>query len=259
VGKFYKRGDASGCILKQQARENSVLGVDGCRAGWVAARLSPDRAEYSLHVYRSFAGLLAAHADAACIAVDIPIGLSECFAQRRCDRQARALLGPRRSSVFPAPDRRLLGFDEYQAANRFSRAQCGKGISQQCFHIFRKIAEVDAIMSPALQERIFEVHPEIAFQAASGRSHLEYPKRRVEGFEERRSILHRIFPEASIPPRSLIVKSVAGARTGDVQPDDILDALIAAWTALRHSRNEHEQVPDECEYDPRGLRMEIIF
>jgi predicted RNase H-like nuclease len=55
------------------------------------------------------------------------------------------------------------------------------------------------------------------------------------------------------------VKSVAGARTGDVQPDDILDALIAAWTALRHPRNEHERVPDECEYDPRGLRMEIIF
>ena len=41
--------------------------------------------------------------------------------------------------------------------------------------------------------------------------------------------------------------------------DGILDALIAAWTALRHSRNDHEWVPDECEYDPRGLRMEIIF
>jgi predicted RNase H-like nuclease len=210
-------------------------------------------------MHKNFAQLLEAHANAVSIAVDIPIGLSESFTPRRCDQEARQVLGPRRSSVFPAPDRRLLAFETHAQASAFSRSECCKGISQQCFHIFRKIAEVEAIITPALQAKIFEVHPEVSFQAASDLSRLQHSKRKREGYEERRSILSRVFPNASIPERSLIVKSVSGARAGDIQPDDILDAMIAAWTARRHSRNEHIRIPRVPEHDPRGLRMEIIF
>ena len=38
------------------------------------------------------------------LAIDIPIGIPEAGA-RPADREARALLGPRRNSVFPAPVR----------------------------------------------------------------------------------------------------------------------------------------------------------
>jgi predicted RNase H-like nuclease len=53
--------------------------------------------------------LLLAHPDAA-IAIDIPIGLTETGEPRLCDVQARRFIDPRKSSIFPAPDRRLLQF-----------------------------------------------------------------------------------------------------------------------------------------------------
>jgi predicted RNase H-like nuclease len=236
----------------------SVLGVDGCRGGWIAARWSQHPAGFSFTLHHAFADLLAQHSDALCIAVDLPIGLSQCFSARKCDREARRLLGSRGSSVFPAPDRRLLDFhDDYPQANAFSKRECHKGISKQAFHIFWKIAEVDACMSADIQSRVFEVHPELSFQIAAERP-LKYSKRKPEGYEERRQILSRHFDGLEFPIRSKIRALVPGASAAEVQPDDILDAMIAAWTALRRLRGEQMTVPSLAEYDPRGLRMEIV-
>jgi predicted RNase H-like nuclease len=93
---------------------------------------------------------------------------------------------------------------------------------------------------------------------AAGRP-LQHSKRSPEGYEERREILRRHFVELVIPARSEIRALVPGARAAEVQPDDILDAMITAWTALRHTRGEHGRVPSEPEFDARGLRMEIIY
>ena len=76
---------------------------------------------------------------------DIPEGQP-----RQCDPQARAVLGPRRNSVYPAPDRRLLDAPHYQEALARSRLVTGKGISRQTFAICHKIAEVDRLMTPLL-------------------------------------------------------------------------------------------------------------
>src|SRR5207248_11510271 len=75
-----------------------LAGVDGCRAGWVVA------ADSGAFVAASFAEILAERFDL--VLIDIPIGLPD--GPRACDLGARVLLGPRRSSVFPAPSRRLL-------------------------------------------------------------------------------------------------------------------------------------------------------
>lgn len=242
---------------------DKVVGVDGCRCGWIAASYSPQSSSFSFSLHQSFAALLDEHRSAISIGVDIPIGLSESFTPRNCDRRARELIGPRRSSVFPAPDRRILKLAPYAAANTFAREECDKGISQQCFHIMPKIAEVDGIMTSKVQARIFEVHPEVCFWAASGRVTLMHSKRTLEGYEERCSILRKAFPHANFAAlpgkRPEIVWQTLHVTSREVQPDDILDAMIAAWTALRHSRNEHSRIPDTAEYDPRGLRMEIVF
>jgi predicted RNase H-like nuclease len=58
-------------------------------------------------IYASFAQLLASHLGAM-VAIDIPIGLTETGEARTCDIEARRLVGLRRSSIFPAPDRRIL-------------------------------------------------------------------------------------------------------------------------------------------------------
>lgn len=83
--------------------------MDGCPAGWVA--VESDGRAWSARVFRSFGELLAAYPEAAAVGVDMPIGLAE-EGPRACDGLARARLGPRRSSVFPAPSRRLLGLIE---------------------------------------------------------------------------------------------------------------------------------------------------
>src|SRR2546422_11663063 len=94
-----------------------LLGVDGCPGGWCAVALEVGEGRpraAGAHVYRSFAEILAA--DAAVICIDIPIGLLDVPGQRRCDVEARRLLGPRRSSVFPPPSRRALAARSYREA-----------------------------------------------------------------------------------------------------------------------------------------------
>jgi predicted RNase H-like nuclease len=49
----------------------------------------------------------------------------------------------RRSSVFPVSDPRVLFDPAYEDATARSVALAGKGMSQQAFHIRRKIAEVN--------------------------------------------------------------------------------------------------------------------
>lgn len=39
----------------------------------------------------------------------------------------------------------------------------GKSLSRQAFEIISKIREVDDLMTPELQTRVFEVHPELSF------------------------------------------------------------------------------------------------
>jgi predicted RNase H-like nuclease len=188
------------------------------------------------------------------IAVDIPIGLTESFQPRLCDQRARRLVGPRSSSVFPAPDRRLLQFSMYSEASKFSRETSTKGLTRQSFAIFNKIAQADHSMSPELQSRFFEVHPEVCFWAAAGRHHLSHPKRKAAGFEERRAILEEVFNGAGIPTRPEAARLLPG-----VGSDDVLDAIVAAWTAGRHAQGICERVPESPQLDVRGLRMEIVY
>jgi predicted RNase H-like nuclease len=227
-----------------------ALGVDGCKAGWISARCEAE--ELRFVIYPTFAELLAAHPDAT-IAIDIPIGLTENGEPRLCDVQARRLIGPRRSSIFPAPDRRMLrlAFTSHAEASAWSRKNCGKGISQQLFAIGPKIAEVDDAMTPELQQRVFEVHPELCFWKLAGR-HLVHPKRKAEGFNERRVLLGAAFSGVRIPERK-------EARQFDAAPDDVLDALVALWTAEHKGRNSAEWIPAGPPVDRRGLRMEMIY
>src|SRR5512140_2607027 len=124
-----------------------VVGVDGCKGGWVAARLDCRRMTATLAVHCDFAEVLECYQDAAAIGVDMPIGLGGCE-PRACDVLARRELGRRASSIFPAPDRRLLEFSDYAQTLAESRRLCGKGISKQSFYLFSKIREIDRLMPP---------------------------------------------------------------------------------------------------------------
>ena len=228
-----------------------VVGVDGCPGGWLAVAYDGDAGTIAPAVHRSFVEVLAAYPDAERIGIDIPIGLIE-VGRRRADLEARKVLGPRRNSVFPAPDPRVVAAPTYAEANRRFRSMTGRGVSRQAFAIFPKVIEVNRTLTPALQGRVFEVHPEVCFWALGGRP-MEHRKRSTEGFEERRALLADALGIA-IPERR-----AAGVMAKPAGADDVLDAIAAAWTARRDALGQSGRLPEEPQVDGRGLRMEMVY
>lgn len=230
-----------------------VVGVDGCNAGWVAAAWNITQHSVDISVHATFSGLLSVFEHVDAIAIDIPIGLTEC--QRACDLEARAVLKCRKSSVFPAPDPRVACMTDYHAASALLKELCGKGISAQAFGIYPKVCEVNKLMTPQLQDRIIEVHPEICFWAMGNGVEVCEPKRTALGSRIR---LERLM--ASIPlPDVQWNKVVKGIKCA--QADDVLDAMAAAWTAERWAANPKKvsRFPLAPEFDDKGNRAEIVY
>lgn len=228
-----------------------TVGVDGCPGGWVAVTWDSEAGSLAVRVHRSFAELLAAYEGAAAIGVDIPIGLAE-GAPRGADRAARRVLGPRASSVFPAPDPRLLEQMPYADALARSRQLLGKGISRQAHAIYPKVAEVNALMTPELQRRVVEVHPEVSFATLNG-GPMMTSKRTPEGYEERRALL------AAGLGLGIWDRATARGIARPAGADDVLDATVAAWSARRLALGVAGRLPEPAEVDARGIRMEIVF
>jgi predicted RNase H-like nuclease len=228
-----------------------VAGVDGCRAGWLAvlARVHDGRAlcVQDVVIFAGFGQLLDLTGACSAVSIDIPIGLSD-DGRRAADFEARRILGRRRSSVFPPPARALLHCCDYASANALSRRISGRGISRQTFNIIAKIHEADSVITPSLQERVVESHPEVSFCALNADVCLQHTKRSVAGRDERCRLLSRAFEDlASLsPPR--------GATW-----DDLYDACVLAWTASRLATGRERRLPAHPRRDTRGLRMEIVY
>jgi len=196
---------------------------------------------------------LTAELDAAVIAIDIPIGLTD-HGARQCDLDARSHLGPKRgTSVFPAPIRSALSALTYAEANAASMAAQKKGIPQQAWAIYPKIREVDeALQADAtLRGRVFEVHPELTFSTWSGAPIIP-PKRRHEGHSIRRNLIDNHFgPLAFESVRNQIQRKQASN-------DDIADAFAALWTAQRIVKGSSQTVPFDPPIDDVGLPMRMV-
>jgi predicted RNase H-like nuclease len=233
-----------------------VAGVDGCRGGWMVARLRGR--DLTLEVLASFTEVMRWTEDCAVVAVDMPIGLPERsgIGGRACDSAARAVLGARQSSLFAVPARDAVMAGDYAAASALAltRSDPPRKVSKQCFNLFPKIREVDAALTPELQLRVVECHPECAFWVLNGRVPLPEPKRvrsqpHLPGLVLRRRLLVDagiVVPVDGHPwPRA-----VAGE-------DDVLDACACAATAARIRDGVAHRFPGEPPVDRRGLRMEI--
>ena len=90
-----------------------VAGVDGAPGGW--AVFVDDSGHRSVEKVDTLSRLFDGATAFDLVAIDIPIGVLDAFKTggRRCDREARRLLGIRGSSVFPAPVRPALGAASY--------------------------------------------------------------------------------------------------------------------------------------------------
>ncbi len=232
-----------------------VAGADGCRAGWFVV-LTNTKTQGAVHrCVPRFADLLALPEKPAIVAVDIPIGLLEHAVSggRACDREARRLLGqPRARSVFSPPARSALAEESYEQAKSANMRSSPHrvGISIQCFCLFQKLGEAHECMTPSLQDRILETHPELCFYELNGGTAIVLSKKKRAGFDKRLRLLH----EAGMAGMEHAIDEYPRSR---VARDDILDAFVACCTAARSLKGKAVRIPDLPPCDAKGLRMEI--
>ncbi len=225
-----------------------VAGVDGCRAGWVWFKVELESETTSVDVVDLPELLRNRPRGIAVLGIDMPIGLLE--GSRACDKAARKLLGqPRGTSVFAAPCRAALRASSHPEASTINRERTGRGLSRQSWAIAPKIKQVDDAITPGSQHWAFEVHPEVCFWALNQHRPMAHSKRTAKGADERLGLLAPVFPN---------IEYHAAHRPPHVGLDDLLDAAVASWAALRGSRGDMDCV---CvtERDEKGLSVGIYY
>ena len=251
-------GSASHSV--QGAAQTWVAGVDGCRAGWlVVVRPLATAVGARVRLMPTFADVLNLAERPQVIAIDMPIGLPEVamVGGRHADIAARAHLGARRSAVFAVPARPAVLETDYRAACAVALAtsEPPRGISKQTFNLFPKMREVDALMTPALQERVVECHPEVAFWALNGEQPLGEPKKtRSQPHPAGLALRRFLLAQAGY---SLAFLQATGFKAAEAGSDDFLDACACSWSAARIASGRGVLFPAEPPVDSRGLKMEI--
>ncbi|RBY94692.1 DUF429 domain-containing protein [Blastococcus sp. TBT05-19] len=224
----------------------AVLGVDGWRNRWVGARL--EGRSVQLLVLEDVTAVLAVP-DVELVAIDMPIGLSD-DGVRACDVVAAKTLAKlgAAGSVFQTPVRAVLATDDYATARDISRAHTDppRAPSAQAFQLVRAIRQLDDALGDPPDERIVEVHPELAFRALSGE--VRDRKGSARGTVQRLRALRSVMD---------VEEALVEAPTG-VPVIDALDACAAAWSAARLARGEGESVGDDVR-DARGRPMRISW
>ncbi len=224
-------------------------GVDGCRAGWLAA-VTSGRSTY-IALYSSVRDLLEA-LPGHVVLIDMPVGLPR--EPRRLEGLARQNMFGQKSSVFSVPCRQAVNAKSYERAQALNRRHYGKGISKQSFYICPKIREVDRELRRRIEAgedvaaSIFESHPELSFQQLAGG--VLPSKKSAEGGQVRVEILQRLLPGVD--------KAIEKARdlypVSAVAHDDILDALVL----LAVARGKTKVLQHADDVDPHGLPIRML-
>jgi predicted RNase H-like nuclease len=220
-----------------------LAGLDGCRAGWVAAFVRPDGDEVRVRIVQHFADVLAAPGVG-------PEG-------RGPERAIRPLLGARQSSVFSVPPRAAIYATDFRAAFAAALAASNppRKVSKQLFAIAPKIKEVDIVLRADREGRgrVYETHPELAFWRLNDDRALSEPKKLkgtfyMPGLTLRRGLLIKAGLPASV---------VEAAPPKGAGIDDLLDALACATVARRIHRGYARPFPDPPGRDSYDLPVAI--
>jgi predicted RNase H-like nuclease len=221
-----------------------VAGVTPCPSGWLVASAKLHGATFAPelpHVLPTFVEVLDERPSFSVIALNVPIGYTDdSRVGRTCDRQARALLGRRGSTVHNAPTRALLR-ENGEAADGHLDA-----ISASLLPRYREVA---AEMAPYRQRTVYSVHPELSFFQINNDVPLRWTKKFEVGREERRAILEK---------RMQGIDRVLDAELEGVELTHLLDAAALLWTARRIFARAGTRLPTEPEWDEEGLRMEFV-
>ncbi len=231
---------------------SKYIGLDWAGNGWFGVVLS-DTEEPELDLFPSILNVWVNHSEAERILVDIPIGLSN-NGKRTCDKEARERLAPdRQNSVFSTPVRDAVYAKTLTEAKEINE-EYGFSVTNQAWAICLRIREVDEFLGefPEAVGTVRESHPEICFAALNEGNPLKHGKKTDEGLEKRQDILfeedeslNTVYEDAV---ESFIEPPSWARRLSKNAKDDILDALVLAYTA-RRSEDELATLPTKHETD----------
>lgn len=242
-------GQGAGALRSRGVdRPGRVLGVDGCRGGWIGMVLAPGerpRGVFAAHVGEvvDAAGVAAGGLDV--VGVDMPLHLTP-DGHRPCDLAARRHLGAKGASLFVTPPRPSLAAPTYAEACGIARELTGQAPSRQAWALRAKVLELDAWW-PTAPCPVHEVHPEVSFSLMVG-SPIAARKTTWSGLAARRSALAA--EGIDVPDDIGPAGRLAGA-------DDVLDAAAVAWTARRILSGVARTFPDAPVELPGGRRQAI--
>lgn len=198
-----------------------VAGIDIAKGAWLVVYLDEGQFADAKVVDR----LVGAEIDAEVVAIDVPLDLPEGEIGRAAEVEARRLLGPRRNSVFLSLPAELYAADYTAEARQHARARYGSSYSKQSWNLRSAIWDAADARSVAWHE----THPELAFSRISG-APLD-SKRRWAGVRQRLDCLASV--GIDLP-----------AVSGDLDPDDALDAAVCAHVAWRIATGAALRVPE---------------
>ncbi|MBK0370241.1 DUF429 domain-containing protein [Flavobacterium agrisoli] len=227
-----------------------LVGIDGCKFGWVAVSLEDDCAK----IFKNLTDLVAFYDDETIFLIDMPIGLPSEEIERNCEKSARREIdSKRKSSLFPVPCRQAVYAENYEKANQINRKVLQKGIPKQSWFICSKIKELDQILlqNEKLKARFKESHPELAFHYLNRKVSMEFNKKTESGQKERLFLLSQFSSNIDFIYKNTLQKY----KRMDLAKDDIIDALCLAVTLEEISTNN---IPLECSnVDEKKLPMKI--
>ncbi|MDX1637641.1 MAG: DUF429 domain-containing protein [Balneolaceae bacterium] len=233
-----------------------TLGIDGCKAGWIAISLDEDNAGYWL--LESDSELENYFGEYDRIFIDVPIGLEDDQYVRQCDEELRDVLGPDyQASVFNPPIRPALHSPTYAEASMESYETTGKKVSIQAWNITPNIRAVDRLLQEheEYREKVFESHPELLFQKLNGGSSILQKKQTKKGLRHRLGLLK----EQSRFADDFFRDIKEEYRRNQVEEDDIVDAMVLALFARRSVDDEMKTLPEDPPKDATGLTMAIHY
>ncbi|HKJ18225.1 MAG TPA: DUF429 domain-containing protein [Xanthomonadales bacterium] len=235
-------------------RSLKYFGIDGCKAGWFYVALR-DNDNYQFGILKHFNEIDQFLARSELILVDIPIGLpSASQPERVCDKEARKMISPRGSCVFPAPTRSALNKQAYKEGSEENFRVLGRRLSKQTWNISPKIKEVDDYLrSRKPGSKIREMHPEVAFCSLNKGIPMKCAKKTPAGVKERLAVLKEHWSLTE----TCYTDAIEHYLRREVARDDVLDALVGAVLACRP--NDLSMLPARPSIDDQGLPMQIIY
>lgn len=241
-------------------KKKVYFGLDGCRNGWIAARIEDGHLFIDAH--ENMERFIEQYPDADEYLIDMAIGLQSDENQVRPDPIARKLLGRKSSSVFSVPCRDAVYVEGspkdprvVEEQRRINKLVLKKSLSAQTINIIPKIRELDQFLEkhPEYKNVFCESHPELCFARLNGE--VVYSKKsRPEGIEERYHILERFLEPGELGDVQLIANQLK------CKKDDVLDAVCLAVTARMKAAGGCESITGDEEHNvnSKGLVMQMV-